>query len=71
MPAIAMRFDLGEVATGFSSQPQQVQAKLARARSQIDARLARSVTATRFNSRDLGDGMKNFSKVVTEILAAK
>lgn len=56
---------LGEVATGFSSQPQQVQAKLARARAQIDARLARSVTATRFNPRDLGDGI---GEAVAEVI---
>lgn len=48
---------LGEVATGFSSDPKAVQAKVAKARAQIDARLARSVTATRFDGRDLGDGI--------------
>jgi hypothetical protein len=48
---------LGEVAAGFSSDPASSQAKLAKARSQLDARLARSVTATRFDGRDLGAGI--------------
>lgn len=48
---------LGEVAAGFSSDPGSSQAKLAKARSQLDARLARSVTATRFDGRDLGAGI--------------
>lgn len=48
---------LGEVAAGFSNDPAQTRSKLAKARAQIDARLARSVTATRFNSEDLGDGI--------------
>ena len=48
---------LGEVAAGFSSDPESSQAKLAKARVQLDARLARSVTATRFDGRDLGGGI--------------
>ncbi|MFC3550392.1 DUF2884 family protein [Lysobacter cavernae] len=48
---------LGEVAAGFSSDPNAVQTKVDKARSQIDARLARAVTPTRFNGRDLGDGI--------------
>ena len=48
---------LGEVAAGFSSDPAASQAKLAKARVQLDARLARSVTATRFDGRDLGGGI--------------
>lgn len=48
---------LGEVAAGFSSDPASSQARLARARTQLDARLARSVTATRFDGRDLGNGI--------------
>jgi hypothetical protein len=48
---------LGEVAAGFASDPKAAQAKLAKARSQIDARLARSVTPTRFDGRDLGEGI--------------
>ena len=48
---------LGEVAAGFSSDPASSQAKLAKARSQLDTRLARSVTATRFDGRDLGTGI--------------
>ena len=48
---------LGEVAAGFSSDPASSRAKLARARTQLDARLARSVTATRFDGRDLGNGI--------------
>ncbi len=56
---------LGEVATGFSSDPKAVQAKVAKARAQIDARLARSVTATRFDGRDLGDGI---GEAVAEVI---
>ena len=48
---------LGEVAGGFSSDPVASRAKLATARAQLDARLARSVTATRFDGRDLGAGI--------------
>ncbi|HEY0505731.1 MAG TPA: DUF2884 family protein [Lysobacter sp.] len=56
---------LGELANGFSSDPAAVQAKVDRARTQIDARLARSVTATRFNARDLGDGI---GEAVAEVI---
>lgn len=48
---------LGEVAAGFSNNPVETRAKLARARVQLDARLARSVTANRFNGDDLGQGI--------------
>jgi len=48
---------LGEVAAGFSSDPANSRAKLAKARAQLDARLARSVTANRFDGRDLGNGI--------------
>lgn len=48
---------LGEVAAGFSSNPRETRAKLDKARAQLDARLARSVTPTRFNGRDLGQGI--------------
>lgn len=48
---------LGEVAAGFAADPKAAQVKIARARSQIDARLARSVTPTRFDGRDLGEGI--------------
>jgi hypothetical protein len=48
---------LGEVAAGFASDPKVAQAKIATARSQIDARLARSVTPTRFDGSDLGEGI--------------
>ncbi len=48
---------LGEVAAGFSTDPAASRAKLATARVQLDARLARSVTATRFDGRDLGSGI--------------
>ena len=56
---------LGEVAAGFASDPKLVQQKLDRARAQIDARLARSVTATRFNGRELGDGI---GEAVAEVI---
>ncbi|MEJ7746943.1 MAG: DUF2884 family protein [Luteimonas sp.] len=48
---------LGEVAAGFSSHPAQTRAKLAKARVQLDARLARSVNANHFNGDDLGEGI--------------
>ncbi|MDR0183908.1 DUF2884 family protein [Lysobacter arvi] len=56
---------LGEVAAGFASDPDLVKRKIDRARSQIDARLARSVTATRFNGRELGDGI---GEAVAEVI---
>ncbi|MDQ3269189.1 MAG: YggN family protein [Pseudomonadota bacterium] len=48
---------LGEVAAGFSSDPAESRVRMAQARRQLDARLARSVTATRFDGEDLGDGI--------------
>lgn len=48
---------LGEVAAGFSSDPAGSRVRLATARAQLDARLARSVTPTRFDGRDLGAGI--------------
>lgn len=48
---------LGELAAGLSSNPGDGQAKLAKARAHLDARLARSVSATRFDGSDLGDGI--------------
>ena len=48
---------LSEVAAGFSSDAATTRAKLDQARKQIDARMARSVTANRFDSSDLGDGI--------------
>ena len=50
---------LGEVAVGFSDDPAETRAKLAKARAQLDARLARSVTAKSFNSEDLGNGIRD------------
>ena len=48
---------LGEVAAGFSNNPVQTRAKLAKARVQLDARLARSVTPNHFNGDDIGEGI--------------
>jgi hypothetical protein len=48
---------LGEVAAGLSATPNETRAHLAKARAQIDVRLARSVTANRFNGNDLGKGI--------------
>jgi len=56
---------LGEVAAGFASDPNVVKQKLDRARAQIDARLARSVTPNRFNGRDLGSGI---GEAVAEVI---
>ncbi len=57
--------DIGEVAAGFSSDPAQTRASLARARARLDARLARSVTATRFSGEELGKGI---GEAVREVL---
>ena len=48
---------LGEVAKGFSLDPGATDAKLAQARADLDRSLARSISATRFNSTDLGKGI--------------
>src|SRR3546814_3976115 len=44
---------LGEVAKGFSLDPGATDAKLAQARADLDRSLARSVSATHFNSTEL------------------
>lgn len=60
---------LGEVAAGFSSDPAASKARMAKARRQLDARLARSVTATRFDGEDLGDGIGDaIGAVIPEII---
>jgi hypothetical protein len=56
---------LGEVATGLSSHPDETRAHLAKARAEIDKRLARSVTANRFNGNDLGEGIGH---AISEVL---
>lgn len=56
---------LGEVAAGFSSDPTDTRARLDQARKKIDARLARSVTANRFDGRDLGEGI---GQAVSEVV---
>ncbi|WP_386701987.1 DUF2884 family protein [Lysobacter sp. GCM10012299] len=56
---------LGEVAAGFSSDPKAAQARVTQARAKIDARLARSVTPTRFNGHDLGQGI---GEAVAEVI---
>lgn len=56
---------LGEVAAGFSSDPAETRAKLDQARKKIDARLAHSVTANRFDGRDLGEGI---GQAVSEVV---
>lgn len=48
---------ISEVAAGFSNDATKTRAKLDQARKRIDARLARSVTANRFDSSDLGNGI--------------
>jgi hypothetical protein len=48
---------LGEVAKGFSRDPARTDARLREAREQLDRTLARSVSATHFNSADLGKGI--------------
>lgn len=56
---------LGEVAAGFSNDPADTRAKLDQARKKIDARLARSITANRFDGRDLGEGI---GQAVSEVV---
>lgn len=48
---------IGEVAAGFSADPERTRATLAAARTRLDAHLARSITPTRFDSDALGDGI--------------
>jgi hypothetical protein len=48
---------LGEVAKGFSNDPDRTEARLEKARAELDRSLAGSVSATHFNSKDLGDGI--------------
>jgi len=48
---------LGEVAAGLSSDPKRTRAQLDKARKDIDAKLARAVTANRFNGNELGDSI--------------
>lgn len=48
---------LGEVAKGFSRDPEATEAKLEQARAELDRSLARSVSATHFNSTQLGKGI--------------
>ncbi len=56
---------LGEVAAGFSRDPAETRASLDQARRKIDARLARSVSANRFDGSDLGQGI---GEAVTEVV---
>ena len=56
---------LGEVAAGFSNDPAQTRARLDQARDRIDARLARSVSANRFDGSDLGKGI---GEAVSEVI---
>ena len=56
---------LGEVAAGFSNDPARTRSKLDEARKKIDARLSRAVSANRFDSSDLGQGI---SEAVSEVV---
>lgn len=56
---------LGEVAAGFSSDPPSTRARLAKARTRLDAHLARSISANHFNSAHLGEGI---GRTVAELL---
>ena len=60
---------LGEVAAGFSNDPATTRAKLEQARGRIDSRLARSISANRFDSSDLGKGIgDSVSEVVPLVI---
>lgn len=48
---------LGEVAAGFSSDPEASRRRLEKARTQLDARLAESFSASRYSSDALGDAI--------------
>lgn len=56
---------LGEVAAGLSNHPDKSRAKLDQARQRIDAQLARSISASRFDSDALGKGIE---QAVTEAM---
>jgi len=56
---------LGEVAAGLSSNPNRTRAQLDKARKEIDANLARVVTANRFNGNELGD---NIAHAIGEVM---
>lgn len=56
---------LGEVAAGFSNDPARTRTKLDEARKKIDARLSRAVSANRFDSSDLGEGI---GEAVSEVV---
>lgn len=48
---------LGEVAAGFSSDPDATRSRLETARARLDRRLAGSMSATRFSNDELGDAI--------------
>lgn len=56
---------LGEVAKGFSRDPQKTDAKLKQARAELDRSLARSIGPTHFNSDALGEGI---GKAVSDVM---
>lgn len=56
---------LGEVAAGFSNDPAATRARLDQAHDKIDARLAHSITANRFDSDELGKGI---GEAVSEVV---
>jgi Protein of unknown function (DUF2884) len=59
---------ISEVAAGFSTDATKTRAKLDQARRQIDARLARSVSANRFDSAALGTGIGEAVEEVVPLL---
>lgn len=56
---------LGEVARGFSRDPEKTDAKLKQARAELDRSLARSIGPTHFNSDALGEGI---GKAVSDVM---
>lgn len=48
---------LGEVAAGFSNDPEATRRRLQKARARLDARLARSFSADRYSSEALGEAI--------------
>ena len=59
---------IGEVAAGFSRDPEKTRATLAEARTALDARMARSVTANRFSGDELGDAIGDAVAEVIPVL---
>jgi len=61
---------IGEVAAGFSRDPERTRQMLAQARDRVDARIAESVNANRFSGDELGQGIGGAIEEVMPTLLA-